>query len=75
MSKDGISPDPDKISAIKDYPIPKRLKDVRAFLGLSGYYRKFIRDYAKTAAPLYALTKKKTLVLLGQNSVVMRLNH
>ncbi|VDI33759.1 Hypothetical predicted protein [Mytilus galloprovincialis] len=58
VSSDGILPDPDKISAIKDYPIPKRLKDVRAFLGLSGYYRKFIKDYAKIASPLYALTKK-----------------
>ncbi|CAC5393824.1 Retrovirus-related Pol polyprotein from transposon 297,Retrovirus-related Pol polyprotein from transposon 17.6 [Mytilus coruscus] len=55
---DGISPDPDRISTIKDYPIPKRLKDVRAFLGLSGFYRKFIKDYAKIASPLYALTKK-----------------
>ncbi|CAC5360785.1 unnamed protein product [Mytilus coruscus] len=43
VSSDGISPDPDKISAIKDYPIPKRLKDVRAFLGLSEPTGKFAR--------------------------------
>ncbi len=58
ISSDGISPNPDRVAAVKEYPVPKTLKDLRAFLGLSGYYRKFIKSYAAISAPLYALTKK-----------------
>ena len=58
LKPQGISPDPDKIEAIKDYPIPKKLKHVRGFLGLSGFYRRFISNFAHLAKPLYNLTKK-----------------
>lgn len=58
ISKDGVLPDPDKISAIKEYPVPRSVKDVRAFLGLANYYRKFVKDFAKIAGPLHDLTKK-----------------
>lgn len=58
ISSDGIMPDPEKVSAVQEYPVPQSLKDLRAFLGLSGYYRKFVKDYAKISIPLYALTKK-----------------
>ena len=58
ISKDGVQRDPDKIKAIKEYPVPRRVKDVRAFLGLANYYRKFVRDFSKIAGPLHDLTKK-----------------
>ena len=58
ISKDGVQPDPGKIKAIKEYPVPRRVKDVRAFLGLANYYRKFVKDFAKIAGPLHDLTKK-----------------
>ena len=58
ISKDGVLPDPDKVSAIKEYPVPRSVKDVRAFLGLANYYRKFVKDFAKIAGPLHDLTKK-----------------
>ena len=58
INSDGIMPDPEKVAAVREYPVPKSLKDLRAFLGLSGYYRKFVKDYAKISIPLYALTKK-----------------
>ena len=54
ISKDGIYPDPEKLSAIQEYPVPRTVKEVRAFLGLANYYRKF----AKIAGPLHDLTKK-----------------
>ena len=58
IDKTGISPDPAKIKAVSEYPTPPTLKDLRAFLGLSGYYRRFIRNYAHMALPLYSQTKK-----------------
>ena len=60
VSKDGITPDPAKVEAIRNYPSPRNLKQLRAWLGMSGYYRKFQKNYARIAAPLYALTKKNT---------------
>lgn len=58
ISKDGILPDPEKISAIKEYAVPQTVKDAQAFPGLAKYYRKFVKDFAKIAGPLQDLTKK-----------------
>ena len=55
-----LKPEVDKLQAIKQLPIPKTKRDVRAFLGITGYYRKFIADYATVAAPLTDLTKKNS---------------
>ena len=52
ITQDGIKPDPTLIKAVSDFPQPKTIKDVQSFLGLSGYYRRFIKDYAKIAEPL-----------------------
>ena len=46
VSDKGIRPDPKKISAIVNYPRPKTVRDIRAFLGLVGYYRRFIKHFA-----------------------------
>ena len=60
ISPDGISPDPAKVSAVRDWPTPKTVHHVRQFLGLTGFYRKFIRHYAHLALPLTALTREHT---------------
>ncbi|KAL1544617.1 hypothetical protein AAHA92_21443 [Salvia divinorum] len=60
VSFDGVRMDPSKVSAVLRWPTPTSLKGVRGFLGLTGYYRRFIRDYGKIAAPLTALLKKPT---------------
>ncbi|MCG7878320.1 MAG: hypothetical protein JAY78_18545, partial [Candidatus Thiodiazotropha taylori] len=52
VSEDGIETDPEKTEAIKTWAVPKSVKDVRSFLGFTGYYRKFIKNYAKIARPL-----------------------
>ena len=52
-----VRPEQSKLQAINEFPTPTTKKQVRAFLGLTGYYRKFIADYAKTAMVLTDLTK------------------
>ncbi|MCH80967.1 Ty3/gypsy retrotransposon protein, partial [Trifolium medium] len=58
VSQGTVGPDPSKVQAIVAWPVPKTLKALRGFLGLSGYYRKFIKGYASIALPLTALLKK-----------------
>lgn len=58
VSRDGVAADPTKIQAIIDWPIPKNVKELSGFLGLSGYYRKFIPGYGNVCQPLHQLTKK-----------------
>ena len=55
LSKKGVSPNPEKIDKIRDWPIPKDPKEVHSFIGLASYYRRFIPNFAKWAGPLHAL--------------------
>ena len=54
----GAKPDPDKVSAVKHWPVPKTVKQIRSFVGFCNYYRRFVRDFAQIARPLTDLTKK-----------------
>ncbi|XP_037480771.1 uncharacterized protein LOC119358225 [Triticum dicoccoides] len=60
ISGEGISPDPTKIQAIVDWKRPTTVTEIRSFLGLAGYYRRFIEGFAQLAAPLTHLTRKGT---------------
>ena len=53
-----VRPDPTKLEAVDSFPIPKTKQQLRRFLGLTGYYRRFIQDYASIASPLTDLTRK-----------------
>ena len=53
-----VRPEIDKVEAVRAFATPQTKTDVRAFLGLTGYYRRFIPDYASVALPLTDLTKK-----------------
>ena len=75
ISARGIQTDPSKIAAVKDWPKPETLLDLRQFLGLASYYRKFVAGFAQDAAPLHELvgvlakeskgTKRKKVVAIG----------
>ena len=51
---------------MKEWPVPKTVKAVRSFLGLTGYYRRFVKDYANVASPLIALTQKSATFKWGE---------
>lgn len=58
VNEDGVSTDPDKTQVIREWVVPKNVSEVRIFLGLCSYYRKFIRNFASVAKPLHKLTVK-----------------
>jgi len=59
ITSSGIAMDDSKIDAVKAWPLPKTIRALRGFLGLTGYYRRFIHNYGIIAAPLTALLKKE----------------
>ena len=58
ITPNGISPNPARIQAVQDFPVPTSVKEVRQFVGLASYYRRFIAGFAKIAEPLHSLTRK-----------------
>jgi hypothetical protein len=58
VNSEGICPDLKKVEDIQNWPVPKNVHEVRSFLGLANYFRKFISHYSEVAAPLTNLTKK-----------------
>ncbi|KAI3771931.1 hypothetical protein L6452_03103 [Arctium lappa] len=63
VSKDGVQVDPAKIEAMLSWEPPTNPSEIRSFLGLAGYYRRFIQDFSKVATPLTSLTRKNVKFL------------
>lgn len=59
INEAGVRPDPKKIIAVKNFPRPRNVKNIKQFLGLAGYYRRFLNNFSKTAKPLTRLLKKQ----------------
>ena len=58
ISAQGISVDPSKVEAVLNWERPKSMTEIRSFVGLTGYYRRFIEGFSRIAAPLTQLTRK-----------------
>jgi len=59
--------DPNKIAIIQRVPPPQKVRDVRNFLGLYGYYRRFIKDFSKLASPFFGLLGKDVEFIWSEN--------
>ncbi|KAL0543974.1 hypothetical protein IC582_019084 [Cucumis melo] len=60
VSSEGVSVDPAKIEAVTNWPRPSTVNEIRSFLGLASYYRRFVEDFSRIASPLTQLTRKGT---------------
>ena len=60
IGANGLSVMQDKVAAVRDWPTPKNISDVRSFLGLAGFYRRFVKGFSDVALPITELTKTKT---------------
>jgi hypothetical protein len=58
ISGEGISVDPEKVKAIMEWPVPKNAHEVRSFMGLAGYYRRFVEGFSKIEKPITTLQRK-----------------
>ena len=67
VTEEGLLPDPSLLAAIRDIPPPKTATEVRSFLGLAGYYRRYVKGFAAIAAPLHALTRKDAVFHWSEN--------
>lgn len=69
VQKGTIQPTEDKLKAVSKYPLPVNVKQIQSFLGLTGYFRKFIEGYASIAAPLSNLLQKDNIFYMGPREI------
>ena len=65
LSEDGISASPDKVKAVRQYPAPKSIKHVRAYIGLAAFYRRLVPNFASIAEPPNDADQKGPGIYLG----------
>lgn len=69
VTSDGVKPNPDKIRAIQNFPVPRTEKQIKSFLGLMGYYRKFIPNFANATKPMTECLRKDKKIILDEQYV------
>jgi len=68
LTPEGLLPDSNKVRAVKEFPTPTNTRQLKGFLGLAGYYRRFIQNFSKIARPLTALLKRNTPFVWNQST-------
>jgi hypothetical protein len=66
ITPQGIEPDESKVAAVREFPVPNNVKQLKAFLGLAGYYRRFVPKFSPIAKPLHRLTGKNVPYVWGE---------
>ena len=66
VTKEGIVPNPAKTSAIKSYPVPRTAKEVKRFMGIASYYRRFIKNFSTISNCINCLLKKRTRIQMDR---------
>ncbi|CAH2228131.1 jg21785, partial [Pararge aegeria aegeria] len=69
ITKDGLKPNNDKIKAVLNFPLPKTITEIKSFLGLIGYYRRFIKDFARVTQPLTSCLKKRNKIIINEKYI------
>lgn len=69
VSAEGIALTDDQLNAIKEYPLPVNAKDLQSALGLFSYFRKFVKNYSRIAAPLHRLTCKDVPFIMTEDCI------
>ncbi|WVZ58091.1 hypothetical protein U9M48_008397 [Paspalum notatum var. saurae] len=67
LSEKGVAIDPSEVKDVLNWKQPETVTEIRSFLGLAGYYRRFIKDFSKTAKPITSLTKKNAKYVWSSN--------
>lgn len=70
LTPKGIKPNPKKTETIQNLKLPTTQKQIKSFLGITGYYRKFVKDYAKIASPMVKYLKKETKINVNDPSYI-----
>ena len=73
VSEDGVKTDPRKVEKVINWPVPESPTEVKSFLGLASYYRRFVPGFASVAKPLYQLTEHSVKQFYGTVTVNMLL--
>ena len=71
VSHQGVSTDPEKMESIQAWPQPQDIKELRSFLGLAGYYRKFVQNFVVLARPLTKICSRRVLSLSGHRHILL----
>lgn len=69
ITPEGVMPNPEKIKAVQNYPLPKTTREIKGFLGLVGYYRRFIPNMAQIVKPMTSMLKKNTKIVHSQEFI------
>ena len=59
ISKEGVQVDPKKVEAVSNWPRPTNVTEIRSFLGMTGYYKRFVKDFFRISTPLTRLIRKQ----------------